>query len=124
MHIAFLHLSKSLSLFWPSIWPNTSQYHQPQTITTHGECELTDGMLLAAPCLPLKQIHHKDLDTAFSHYYTNTHFHPGIAPHISDASPVKHFSQLHTVLCDQGNNNVGDRLFFLAFFRMLFWVVS
>lgn len=32
---------------------------------------------------------------------------------------MKDFSQLHTVLCDQENNNIDNRLFFLAFLRML-----
>ena len=65
LHIAFLFICLSFSSLLPFL--NTSQYHQPQTLTTCGECELTDGMLLVGPCLPLKQIHHTDLDTAFSH---------------------------------------------------------
>lgn len=45
---SFVHLSRLCLFFPPSL--NTSQYHQPQTVTTRSECELTDGMLLAAPC--------------------------------------------------------------------------
>lgn len=84
---AFVHLSH---LCLPSLpqFLNTSWYHQPQTVTTRSECELTDGMLLAAPCLPQKQVHHSDLDTAFppltahtcNHKYT--HCYSRIAHHI------------------------------------------
>lgn len=76
-HVVLFICYISISLFPPSFL-NTSLYHQLQTVTTRSECELTDGLLLAAPCLPLKQIHHRDLDTVFLPQNT----HPEIAPHI------------------------------------------
>lgn len=62
---------------------NTYHHQQPPAATTCWECELADGLLLAAPLSPPKQIHHKDPDTAFSHSRRSTHtFTPHVAPHI------------------------------------------